>query len=65
MLAGSAGWASRRLPRGLSVLYLVAGSVSLFVYLLPALEGLIVALGVGVGIWQGIVLRSTWRSLDS
>lgn len=59
VLVGAAGWASRRLPRGLSVLYLVAGTVSLFVYLLPDLEGLVVALGVVVSIWQGIVL---WKA---
>jgi len=59
VLVGSAGWASRRLPRGLSVLYLVAGTVSLFGYLLPDMEAIVVALGVVVSIWQGIVL---WKA---
>ena len=59
VLVGSAGWASRRLPRGLSVLYLAAGAGSLFVYVLPDMEGSVVALGVVVSIWQGIVL---WKA---
>ncbi len=59
VLVGSAGWTSRRLPRVLSVLYLVAGTVSLFVYLLPDIEGNVVALGVVVSIWQGILL---WKA---
>jgi hypothetical protein len=56
VLVGSAGWRTRRLPRGLCVLYLVAGTASLFVYLLPDMAGNVVALGVVVSIWQGIVL---------
>jgi hypothetical protein len=56
VLVGSAGWTTRRLPRVLSVLYLVAGAVSLFVYVLPDMAGSVVALGVVVSIWQGIVL---------
>jgi hypothetical protein len=56
MLVGSAGWTSRRLPRVLSVLYLLGGTSSLFVYVLPDLEGNAVALGVVVSIWQGILL---------
>lgn len=56
VLLGSAGWASGRLPRRLCVLYVVAGAASLFVYLLPELEGGVVALSVVVSIWQGIVL---------
>lgn len=56
LLVGSAGWTSRLLPRGLSVLYLVEGAVSLFVYLRPDLEGLAGTLGVAVSAWQGIVL---------
>jgi hypothetical protein len=59
VLAGSAGWASRSLPRGLSALYFVAGTLSLFVYMLPDMEGVAVLLGMVVGIWQGIVL---WKS---
>ncbi len=56
VLIGSAGWTSRRLPRPLSVLYLVAGASSLFVYLLPELEGNTVMLAVVVSIWQGVLL---------
>jgi hypothetical protein len=56
VLVGSAGWSSRRLPRILSVLYLVAGTGSLFVYMLPDIEANVVALGVVVSIWQGILL---------
>ena len=59
VLVGSAGWTSRRLPRLLSVLYLLGGTVSLFVYLLPEYEGLAGLLGVVVSIWQGILL---WRN---
>ncbi len=56
---GSAGWTSRRLPWGLSGLYLVAGAAALFVYLLPDLEGSVVLLGVVLSIWQGILL---WKA---
>jgi len=56
LLVGSAGWTSRRLPRPLSALYLAAGALSLFVYLLPDIEGSAVMLGVAVSIWQGILL---------
>jgi hypothetical protein len=59
VLVGSAGWTSRSLPRVLSVLYLVGGTVSLFVYLLPDIEANAVALGVVVSIWQGILL---WKA---
>jgi hypothetical protein len=59
MLVGSAGWTSRSLPRALSVLYLVAGAGSLFVYVLPAFEEGVVALGVVVIVWQGILL---WKA---
>ena len=59
VLVGSAGWTSRRLPRLLSVLYLLGGTVSLFVYLLPEYEGLAGLLAVVVSIWQGILL---WRN---
>jgi len=58
LLIGSAGWTSSQLPRVLSVLYLVGGIVSLFVYLLPALEGSAAILGVVISIWQGFLL---WR----
>ena len=55
VLIGSAGWTSRR-PRLLSVLYLLAGTASLFVYLLPESEGTAALLAVVVSIWQGILL---------
>ena len=58
VLIGSAGWTSRYFPRLLSVLYLVAGVISLFVYLRPGSEGSAVMLSVVVTIWQGILL---WR----
>jgi hypothetical protein len=59
VLVGSAGWTSRRLPRFLSMLYLAAGALSLFVYLLPNSEANAAALGVVVSIWQGILLWKT------
>jgi hypothetical protein len=59
LLIGSAGWTSSQLPRVLSVLYLVGGIVSLFVYLLPDLEGLAGMLGIVIGMWTGFLL---WRS---
>jgi len=59
VLVGSAGWTSHRLPRVLCVLYLVAGTASLFVYLLPDIEAIVVELGVIVSVWQGILL---WKA---
>ena len=59
LLVGSAGWTTNLLPRVLSVLYLVGGIVSLFVYLLPDLEGLAAMLGIMISIWQGLLL---WKS---
>jgi hypothetical protein len=59
LLIGSAGWTSGQLPRVLSVLYLVGGTVSLFVYLLPDMEGLAGMLGIVVSIWQGFLL---WKA---
>ena len=59
LLIGSAGWTTSLIPRALSVLYLTGGIVSLFVYLLPDLEGLAGMLGIVISIWQGILL---WRS---
>jgi hypothetical protein len=56
VLIGSAGWTSRYLPRLLSILYLVAGVMSLFVYLLPGSDGNAGVLSVAVIIWQGILL---------
>lgn len=59
VLIGSAGWTSRYLPRLLSILYLVAGVMSLFVYLLPGSDGNAGVLSVVVIIWQGILL---WKA---
>jgi hypothetical protein len=59
LLIGSAGWTSGQVPRALSVLYLVGGTVSLFVYLLPDMEGLAGMLAILISIWQGLLL---WRS---
>lgn len=59
LLIGSAGWTSGLLPRLLSILYLVGGIVSLFVYLLPNNEGTAGVLGVVISIWQGLLL---WRA---
>ena len=59
ILVGSAGWTSRSLPNVLSVLYLVAGTGSLFVYVLPEIEGTFGMLGVVLSIWQGILLWKT------
>jgi hypothetical protein len=58
VLLGSAGWTTRRLPRALSVLFLVGGAVSLLVYQLPDLEPTAVALGIGWAFWLGVLL---WR----
>lgn len=59
LLIGSAGWTTNILPRILSGLYLVGGIVSLFVYLLPDMEGLAGMLAIVISIWQGLLL---WRS---
>jgi hypothetical protein len=59
VLIGAAGWTSRYLPRVLSILYLVAGINSLFVYLLPGSEGTAVILSVIVMLWQGFLLWKT------
>ena len=59
VLVGSAGWTSGLLPRLLSVLYLVAGTISMFVYLLPESEANAALLGVVISIWQGILL---WKA---
>jgi hypothetical protein len=56
VLLGSASWTSRFLPRLLTGFYLLAGVSSLFVYLFPELEGLVLLLGTIIGIWQGILL---------
>ena len=59
LLIGSAGWTSGQLPPALTVLNLVGGVVSLFVYLLPELEGLAGMFVIVISIWQGVLL---WRS---
>jgi hypothetical protein len=59
VLVGSAGWTTGQLPRVLSALYLVSGTVSLFVYLLPDMEGLAGVLGIVISIWTGFLL---WKS---
>jgi hypothetical protein len=56
LLVGSAGWITRRLPRVLSALYLIGGGMSLFVYLLPGMEGNTIVLGLVISIWQGFLL---------
>ena len=56
VLLGSASWTSHIFPRLLNVIYFLAGVSSLFVYLFPELEGLVLLLGTIIGIWQGIFL---------
>ena len=58
VLIGSAGWTTRVFPRVLSALYLLAGTTSLFVYLLPYTdaEANALVLLLVVSIWQGILL---------
>ena len=58
ILLGSANWTSRLFPRPLTGLYFLAGVPSLFVYLLPDLEGLVMLLGTLICVWQGVLL---WR----
>ena len=59
LLVGSAGWTTGLFPRVLSILYLLAGTLSLFVYLFPDSEGGVLLLGLIVSIWQGILL---WKA---
>lgn len=59
LLLGWAGWTSHRIPRLLSLLYLVAGVASLFVYLLPDNEGGVILLCLVLSIWQGLLL---WKA---
>lgn len=56
VLLGAAGWATRRLPLGLSTLYIAAGIPAWFVYVAPDLEGGVVLLGVLVSVWQAVHL---------
>jgi len=58
LLVTSAGWTTRSLPRPLSILSLVAGFLSLFVYLFPNLEPFAAPLVVIWAVWLGILL---WR----
>lgn len=59
VLVGSAGWATRRLPRALSALYLAAGFVAAVVYVNAELEPFAVLLALMVSSGQGFVL---WRA---
>ena len=65
VLIGSAGWTSGRFPRTLSVLYMLAGAMSLLVFLLPDIEGTALALGVIVSIWQGVLLLKRAATIAS
>lgn len=56
VLLGSASWTSRLFPRLLGIFYFLTGVSSLFVYLLPELEGLVLSLGTIISVWQGILL---------
>jgi len=56
VLVGSAGWTTNRLPRTLSVLYLLTGAMSLLVLLLPQMEANALAFMVILSIWQGFLL---------
>jgi hypothetical protein len=58
VLVGWSGWTSGRLPRGLCLVYLAGGLSSLFVYVVPELEGASVMLLLVLGVWQGALL---WR----
>ncbi len=63
LLAGSAGWTTRQLPRIQNGLLIVDGAAALFVYQFPDLEGFAVLLGVIVSIWLGnILLRAGFES---
>lgn len=59
LLVGSAGWTTGLFPRVLSMLYLLAGTLSLFVYLFQNSEGNVLLLGLIISIWQGILL---WKA---
>lgn len=57
VLVGLAGWTSRRLPRPLNALYLIAGAAALFVYQWPAqLEGLAGLLTIVISLWSAFFL---------
>ncbi len=59
VLIGSVGWASRRLPRILSALYLWSGIMCMLILLLPDTEASTMTLILIVSIWQGILLLKT------
>lgn len=61
LLLGSAGWSSQRLPRALCVFLLITGSISLFVYAIPVLEGFANAFAVIWSVWLGIYILKTNR----
>lgn len=56
VLIGSASWTARLFPRLLNVFYFLAGVSSLFIYLFPDLDGLVLLLGTIISIWQGTLL---------
>ena len=56
LLLGSASWTSHLFPHLLNAFYFIAGVSSLFVYLVPNLEGFVLLLGTIIGVWQGILL---------
>ncbi len=55
VLLGSAGGAAQNIPRGLSLLYLAGGIVSLLVFVVHDLEPFAAGLGVAWSVWQGIL----------
>jgi hypothetical protein len=59
ILLGSAGWTSKIFPNVLNVLYILAGVLSLFVYLSPNFDLPIFLPAAIICIWQGILL---WKS---
>lgn len=59
LLLGSAGWTTRKLPRGLCIVYFVGALPALFAYLNPGIGEIVLLPGVIWNIWQGILL---WRS---
>jgi len=56
VLLGSASWTSHLFPRLLNIFHFLAGVSSLFVYLFPDLEGLVLLVGTIISVWQGILL---------
>lgn len=59
ILLGSAGWTTRKLPRGLCIVYFVGALPALFAYLNPGIGEIVLLPGVIWNIWQGMLL---WRS---